>query len=185
MPPMKAGADCDRRLTTRALIGVLSLTMICLVMSVPVAGDELSIPQQSPAAAPMPEGTSIPVATDAGVIPMSQRQYDEYIRPMGHLPIMSRSYIFGHTIPRPNTDKFGHIHLSNPSPPARRNIEQVPSRASTVAAARSKGATQALPSSDRGTGIDVSPTPDKADHEKDRVRDPAQTRELGPEPASR
>jgi hypothetical protein len=70
-----------------------------------------------------PEETPIPVATDAGVIPMTQRDYDEYVKTMGHLPVMSKAYIFGQKIPLPKTDKLGHIHLSDPSAPAPRKSD--------------------------------------------------------------
>jgi hypothetical protein len=58
----------------------------------------------------------IPVATDAGVVPMSQRDYEGYVKSMGHLPVMSQVYVFGNKIPLPKTDKAGHIHLSGPAP---------------------------------------------------------------------
>ena len=60
----------------------------------------------------------IPVATVDGVKPMTFEQYHEYTRHMGHLPVMTKSYIFGSTIPMPKTDKDGHIHV--------RDIDQVP-----------------------------------------------------------
>jgi hypothetical protein len=73
-----------------------------------------------PAKAAIPnEEPPIPVATDAGVIPMTQRDYDEYVKSMGHLPVMSKTYIFGQKIPLPKTDKLGHIHLSDPTPAPR------------------------------------------------------------------
>jgi hypothetical protein len=59
----------------------------------------------------------VPVATDAGIRPMLQRDYESYVRSMGHLPVMSKAYVFGRTIPQPKTDKLGHIHLSA-GPPA-------------------------------------------------------------------
>jgi hypothetical protein len=48
---------------------------------------------------------------------MAQRDYDNYVAPMGHLPVLSRKYVFGRTIPQPKTDKYGHIHLSGQAAP--------------------------------------------------------------------
>jgi hypothetical protein len=53
----------------------------------------------------------IPVATANGVVFMSERQYECYIWGMGHLPVLSNSYVFGRTIPMPKTDRQGHIPL--------------------------------------------------------------------------
>jgi hypothetical protein len=61
------------------------------------------------------EQATIPVATETGIAPMNQRDYDEYVKSMGHLPVMSKTYIFGQKIPQPKTDKQGHIHLSDPA----------------------------------------------------------------------
>jgi hypothetical protein len=62
-----------------------------------------------------PGKQQIPVATGNGIVLMSPDEYWEYVKPMGHLPILSKSYVFGRTIPMPRTDKFGHI-VSQPQP---------------------------------------------------------------------
>jgi hypothetical protein len=69
------------------------------------------------AAAPCEIERLIPVATLAGVVRMTERDYDSYVAPMGHLPVLSREYVFGRTIPQPKTDKHGHIHLSGQAAP--------------------------------------------------------------------
>src|SRR5215470_4607322 len=102
-----ASLICGRVAAARALVGILSLAVIYSVLPRPIAANE-----------PGTEETSIPVATAAGVVCLSQRQYDDRIRAVGHLPLMTRSYVFGHTIPMPKTDKFGYIHLSHPDPVA-------------------------------------------------------------------
>lgn len=57
---------------------------------------------------------NIPVLTMKGIVWMTATEYEHHTNSMGHLPVMSRSYIFGNTIPLPQTDKDGHIHLSHP-----------------------------------------------------------------------
>ena len=57
------------------------------------------------------EQLKIPVLTKGGIIFKTPGQYEKYTKNMGHLPIMSKSYIFGNTIPTPNTDKNGNIHV--------------------------------------------------------------------------
>src|SRR4051794_27673712 len=54
----------------------------------------------------------IPVATASGIILMNHKEYQAYTKGMKHLPVLSRSYVFGHTIPFPQTDQHGHIRLS-------------------------------------------------------------------------
>jgi hypothetical protein len=100
------------------LISILCLVMIWFVQARPLAASEVRTAAQSSVPAPTPEQTSIPVATGTGIVPMSQSKYDEYVKSMGHLPVMTKSYIFGHTIQQPKTDKDGNIHVSNPPPAA-------------------------------------------------------------------
>jgi acyl-CoA thioesterase-1 len=59
------------------------------------------------------EAKNIQVLTDKGIVSMTPAQYEQRTRQVGHLPVMSASYIFGHTVPMPTTDKNGHIHISN------------------------------------------------------------------------
>jgi hypothetical protein len=54
----------------------------------------------------------IPIAVPSGIVLMNYDQYRRYTKGMKHLPVLSRSYVFGHTIPMPQTDKHGHIRLS-------------------------------------------------------------------------
>ena len=182
---MKFRTDRDGLATARTLAGILCLIVILCIQPRSIAGNEVSPSAQSPTPAPPDEQSLIPVATEAGVIRMTQQEYDEHIGSIGHLPVMSRSYIFGHTIPMPNTDELGHIHVSHPLPAAvpRGDIEQSPSLAPTVSLPRSKGAMQASPSSDAGTRPDNSRTFKRADHKKHLVRDGRETRKLGQEPA--
>ena len=105
-----------------ALLLLLSF-MFCLQQVSAAANKGSAAPPPAKAAIP-DEEPPIPVATDAGVVPMSQRAYDEYVQSMGHLPVMSKTYIFGQKIPLPKTDKLGHIHLSDPAPAAPRKSEQ-------------------------------------------------------------
>jgi hypothetical protein len=103
---------------------------------------------------PAPEtARPIPVTTVNGVQPMTSKQYDEYTRQMGHLPVMSKSYIFGHTIPMPKTDKNGHINLSDTAqgtgePPgtARQPTTRAAAASCSVSALRpSRSKSRALP----------------------------------------
>jgi acyl-CoA thioesterase-1 len=48
----------------------------------------------------------IPVATDKGVVWMGEQEYREFTRGLGSLPVLSGSYVFGSTIPRPSTLSF-------------------------------------------------------------------------------
>jgi hypothetical protein len=48
-----------------------------------------------------------------GVVLMTDTQYEKYTRTIGHLPVLSKSYILGHTVPMPTTDKNGRIHVSD------------------------------------------------------------------------
>jgi acyl-CoA thioesterase I len=58
------------------------------------------------------QGTGgIPVATDKGIVWMGEREYRDYTRGLGNLPVLSGAYVFGSTIPRPSTDVQGHIHV--------------------------------------------------------------------------
>lgn len=54
----------------------------------------------------------IPVATAAGIVSMDDQEYRDKTRNIGNLPVLSKSYIFGSSIPQPKTDHQGHIHLS-------------------------------------------------------------------------
>jgi hypothetical protein len=98
------------------VFGLLNLA-ICLHQGAAVA-NEGTASARPPKPVAHNEEASIPVATDAGIAPMSQRDYNNYVKPMGHLPVMSKTYVFGHTIPLPKTDKFGHIHLPTATPAA-------------------------------------------------------------------
>ena len=59
----------------------------------------------------------IPVATTDRNYTLKQQEYEQFTRDMGHLPTMSREYIFGQKIAQPKTDQFGHIHLSDVDQP--------------------------------------------------------------------
>ena len=59
------------------------------------------------------QGTGqIPVATVNGIISMDDQEYRNYTRDVGNLPSLSKSYVFGSSIPMPSTDDHGHIQLS-------------------------------------------------------------------------
>ena len=88
------------------------------------ATKDAGTPAQPPHPVVYQTETTIPVATETGIVPMSQRDYDEYVKSMGSLPVMSNAYIFGQKIPQPKTDKQGHIHLSEPAASAPRKSEQ-------------------------------------------------------------
>jgi hypothetical protein len=105
--------------------GLYGLTLLSFALCPPeaVAAANKTNTNPPPKVATHTEETPIPVATDAGVIPMTQRDYDEYVKSMGHLPVMSRTYVFGQKIPLPKTDKLGHIHLSDPTPPPRNSAQ--------------------------------------------------------------
>ena len=107
---------CRRSALEKILNGFLFLALILSTRPGAATADDVSKSARPPDAAVHHEETLIPVATDAGVKHMSQREYDAYVRSMGHLPVMSKTYIFGQKIPLPKTDKSGHIHLSGPTP---------------------------------------------------------------------
>src|SRR5665213_2969918 len=85
----------------------------------------------APAAVMQEEGSTIPVATFTGIQRMTQQEYEIYIQLMKNLPVMSKAYIFGHTIPQPQTDQSGYIHLSAASPPNSADIA-VPQKDETL-----------------------------------------------------
>jgi acyl-CoA thioesterase-1 len=65
------------------------------------------------------QGTGqIPVATVNGIVSMDDQEYRNHTRDVGNLPVLSRSYIFGSSIPMPSTDDHGHIHVSTGRPAA-------------------------------------------------------------------
>jgi hypothetical protein len=66
---------------------------------------------------PLSDQRDIRVETPERTIPMDVQEYQKYAKGLGYLPVLSRSYVFGHTIPTPKTDKRGHIHVSEPAPP--------------------------------------------------------------------
>jgi hypothetical protein len=103
--------------TETGVIRMLSNFILSIQPAVALA-KEASAPAQPPHAAPHQEDARIPVAEDVGVgfVRMTQQEYDEYVKSMGHLPVMSKEYIFGKKIPLPKTDEAGHIHLSDPAP---------------------------------------------------------------------
>lgn len=59
----------------------------------------------------------IPVATVTGIVSMDDQEYRDKTRNIGNLPILSKSYIFGSSIPMPKTDHQGHIRVSDGSGP--------------------------------------------------------------------
>lgn len=59
----------------------------------------------------------IPVATSDGIISMSEQEYRDYTSRLGSLPVLSKSYIFGSTIPMPITDHWGHIRIPDRDEP--------------------------------------------------------------------
>jgi acyl-CoA thioesterase I len=64
------------------------------------------------------QGTGgIPVATNKGIVWMGEEEYREFSRGLGNLPVLSGSYVFGSTIPRPSTNAEGHIHVSDRTEP--------------------------------------------------------------------
>lgn len=115
-----------RELPEKALRSLLLAGLILSVCPSLAAATDKVTPARPPPAAAHQEEAPIPVATDAGVVPMTQRDYDEYVQSMGHLPVMSKTYIFGQKIPLPKTDKQGHIHLSGPAVPTFRKGDQPP-----------------------------------------------------------
>ena len=48
---------------------------------------------------------------------MGEQEYREYSRGLGNLPVLSGSYVFGSSIPRPSTDAQGHIHVPDRNEP--------------------------------------------------------------------
>jgi acyl-CoA thioesterase-1 len=70
--------------------------------------------------------SKIPVLTANGIVSMTQDQYEQYTRQMGHLPVMSKSYIFGNTIAMPKTDKNGHVHISHTGETSEESAETAP-----------------------------------------------------------
>jgi acyl-CoA thioesterase-1 len=60
----------------------------------------------------------IPVATATGIVSMDDQEYGDQTRNIGNLPVLSRSYIFGSSIPMPKTDHQGHIRVSDGTGPA-------------------------------------------------------------------
>jgi len=94
---------------------LLLASLILSIRPVLAATNDTGTPARPLHAAVHQEETTIPVATETGIVPKSQRDYDEYVKSMGNLPVMSKTYIFGQKIPQPKTDKLGHIHLSDPA----------------------------------------------------------------------
>src|SRR4051794_6993487 len=87
---------------------------VLLLTSNPGIGEETNV-------GPMHQATGaevlIPVATTDRNYTLKQQEYEQFTRDMGHLPTMSREYIFGQKIAQPKTDQFGHIHLSDVDQP--------------------------------------------------------------------
>jgi hypothetical protein len=73
---------------------------------------------------PQKDEALVPVATNASIVPMKLQEYEKYVQSMGHLPVMSKAYVFGHTIPQPETDKLGHLHPSVSPPVATTDVGQ-------------------------------------------------------------
>lgn len=101
---------------SRILCVVLVLSLALCLQQGAIAAATKKSSAAPPPKLPQTEEAPIPVATDAGIKNMTQRDYEEYVKPMGHLPTMSKAYVFGHTIAQPKTDKLGHIHLSGAAP---------------------------------------------------------------------
>jgi len=60
-----------------------------------------------------PESKEILVATSTGLVAMTELEYENYVKTFSELPNLSKSYIFGRSIPRPKTDKNGYIRVLN------------------------------------------------------------------------
>jgi len=101
-----------------AVNGALILCLSLSVQPTLAPAKEARTPAPPSQTAARQEEALIPVATEGGLIYMTQQAYDEYVKSMGHLPEMSKQYVFGRKIPLPKTDKAGHIHLSDPAPAA-------------------------------------------------------------------
>ena len=97
-------------MATDKLRGAILVTMTVFCAGAACNAEEVVALPTSGAAA-CSDITLIPVATDAGVKCVTARGYTAYTRDMGHLPIMTKEYIFGRTIPMPKTDKSGHVIL--------------------------------------------------------------------------
>jgi len=95
-----------------SLIGFIGVTWSIVIWSTLALGAD---PHASDANANSVEN-KIPVATTAGVILWTPKQYNADVAPLGHLPTLAKSYVFGHTIPIPKTDNTGHVRLSRSSP---------------------------------------------------------------------
>jgi hypothetical protein len=61
-----------------------------------------------------PMDWQIPIATPSETLLMTQSEYDEYARELGNLPVISKTYVFGHTIPLPETDEHGYVIVLTP-----------------------------------------------------------------------
>jgi hypothetical protein len=105
-----------RRAFREARYGLLLLGLALCFRPDPAVGEKSGVAAVPSTAAIQNEEASIPVATDTGTSVMTSRDYQSYVKSMGHLPIMSKTYVFGRTIPQPKTDKFGHIRLSGAAP---------------------------------------------------------------------
>jgi acyl-CoA thioesterase I len=95
-----------------SLSGFIMVYWPIVIWSTVALGADASVPNANANATE----NVIPVATAAGVILWTPKQYNENVEPLGRLPTLAKSYVFGHTIPTPKTDNAGHILLSKSSP---------------------------------------------------------------------
>jgi hypothetical protein len=106
----ESGRMGERASATLTLCVLLVLDLVLCLQSASATKGGSAAPPPKPLL--QSEETPIPVATGTGIVPMTQQDYETYIKSMGHLPVMSKAYIFGRTVPQPKTDKNGHIHVS-------------------------------------------------------------------------
>ena len=128
-------------------------------------------PAQDPGGVPAQDARMQPlvqVETTERSMTLNLHEYEVFTRPMGHLPTMSREYIFGRKIPVPKTDQFGHIHLSDFGTATGAAAEPPPAPASPVTTS-----TKAKP-----------PRPAEADPKKAKVEKPAPSAPRRKEPPS-
>lgn len=111
--------------------------------------------------------STIPVATPTGIIQMTPQEYEQYVRKMDHLPVMTKDYIFGRTIPRPKTDEFGHIDLTN------LETSDTPNQKTT------KGHKQSAPSSHKLDRL-PAPSPPSPDRSSLKSAEKPQPKSSGP-----
>lgn len=82
--------------------------------------------------AAQPIKPNVPIATSTGIEELPQEQYAERMRTFGHLPTMTREYVFGRKIPYPATDRLGHVRVEASRP----ELTPAPAHTSAVNTAR-------------------------------------------------